>query len=145
MRWLAIAMIAGLLVACGSDSDAAEDVPEAALEALMGHLIKGQGGPAYDSLHPAQQSLVSRDVYIGCSEGAGFELKDIEVLESYEDEIGIPGTDERAEATAMTFRITGEANGREDSFTDTMHMVDVGGSWRWMVGDPQPYIDGRCP
>lgn len=126
------------LTACGGDS---EDDAGDAMRVLIERLAVGQGGRAYESLHPAHQEIIDRDLYIQCVTGIGAEVDDFEVLDSYEEDYLIPGTDLRVMSTVITYRAEFD-NGR--SISDTGHMIAVDGEWLYAINEPQPFIEGRC-
>jgi hypothetical protein len=73
MRWLLIVALL-LTVACGDDGDAGDSSPTTetmqAVENLATQVltssISGDWGAVYDKLHPAQQAVVNRDLFVQC-------------------------------------------------------------------------------
>jgi hypothetical protein len=136
-RWLPIAAVVGALLAgCGDDGDAAagSDPPEAAIVRQLGYLSDAQYGRLYDELHPAQQALLSRDEFIQCysDEVPALTIEDIDIGESFEESLTLPGTDQRVDTVALTTEFS--AGGSQD--TTTFHEIEVDGEWRWMLQDP---------
>lgn len=138
MRWLIVGLVGLAFVGCGGGSD--EQSPEDAVEARFEMFSKGQHGPEWELLHPAQQALVPKDLYVQCS--AAIDTPDFEAkaTESYEETVTIPGTDQRAESVAVTVEVS--SSGAKETWT--VHVFDVDGTWRWAL-DPEPYKAGKCP
>ena len=67
------------------------------------------------------------------------QIEDINIIETFTEEIDIPATDLVVESTAITAEL--ETNLGTD--TDTFHEVDVDGEWRFIVFS-QDIIDGTC-
>ena len=66
---------------------------------------KGQNGPAWDLLVPAQQALIPRTKFLDCGDpDAAVEVKDVSVDETYDEEIVIPGTSVTVTSKAVTPR-----------------------------------------
>ena len=161
-RATTIAALAVFLMACGGgSSDEAEllpgndqspessaDIPsEAATDAferLIDYISKGQYGRAWDELHPAQQALVTRADYMLCRGDAIDEVKVVEILEEYDEDVPIPGTDLVVASTAITAELRLKSGLFEETTTDTFHEIAVDGEWRWIVSDPDDYDPETC-
>lgn len=141
---LAFAALAALSVgvACGGGNG---NGGETASEAIVRHLrllSDGDAGALWDELHPAQQAIVPRDLYIRCAEQQSIELSNIRALrERPEPSLSIDGTNLTVPATAVTVEFTFAGTKQ----TETFHEVDVDGRWRWVLSDPEPYVRGECP
>lgn len=139
MRTLAALTFLVTLTACG---DYGPDEPaglEDFIEQQFDREAKGQFGRLYDSLHPLQQDVIDRNDFDLCSrQGEAFpDLDSVQLVETYEEAVAIPGTDETLDTTAATVRL--EVDGESD--TSTFHYVEVDGDWRWFVADPEAYTD----
>jgi hypothetical protein len=101
----------------------------------------GQSGRLWDTLHPADQAVVSRTRYMACQSNSGFDLKKIKVLDSYADPIDIAG--KTTPATAVSVRTTAD----DGVTTATVHAVLLQGKWRWVLSpaDYAAYQHGKCP
>ncbi len=138
----------GLLVsACGDDdSPSSEPVEgesaEDALERQIRFLTDGQTRRAYAEIHPAQQELFTADHYDACvgESAGGIQVEEINIIETFTEEITIPATDLVVEATAITAELV-TSRGTD---TDTFHEVDVDGEWKFTVSLAQDIIDGTC-
>lgn len=142
-RFTRIILASALLIAaCGGGSD---NGPEQSLKALLEQIITGQGERAWDTMYPAQQAIVTREQYARCVKGLGVELDRFDIRESYEDTITVPGTDVTAETMTLVYRIELRQGDDKGTLTDTAHVIEVDGEWRWVLNDPEPFIEGRCP
>lgn len=102
---------------------------------------RGQTGPLWDTLHPADQAVVSRARYMACQSNEGFDLVKLKVLQTYSDSVAIAG--KSMPSTAVTLRTTAD----DGTTTATMHAVNVDGKWRWILSpaDYAAYKNGKCP
>ena len=102
---------------------------------------RGQTGPLWDTLHPADQAVVSRARYMACQSNEGFDLLKLRILQTYADTVAIAG--KSTPSTAVTLRTTAD----DGTTTATMHAVKVNGRWRWILSpaDYAVYKSGKCP
>lgn len=153
MRWLLLTTLVMLLaVACGGgggasgpkEGEAAED----AMKRQFGYLDKGQLGKEWDELHPGQQASVPKEKFISCRSGRSIDISSLEVLETYEEPIDLPGVPEKS-STAVTVKLKGNFGllGTEQETTDTFHEIMHDGAWRWVIPeeDVKAYERGACP
>jgi hypothetical protein len=124
-----------LFVACGDD-DSTTDAPdlEDAFVEQFAEKKAGQWARAYSDLHPAQQELVSEESFLACAEDFDTLPADttVEITETYPEGYTIPGVGERVDTMAVTYTI--EAG--DETASDTIHLADVDGAWRWFLSDP---------
>jgi hypothetical protein len=111
------------------------------LRQITTQFSRGQSGRLWDTLHPSDQAVVSRDRYTACQRNEGFNMTGMKVLETYSDPVDIAG--KTMPATAVSVRVTSD----DGVTTATMHAVRVGGSWRWILSsaDYAAYQKGTCP
>lgn len=141
-RWLTVGVLV-LTVGCssGGSKDATEGPTtttvdyrgaEVALRLEIQQLSDGQYGRLYETLHPAQQALISRDKFVTCYEKIDTtgKITDVNVKEHYTEPDRIPGTDQDVASVALT--ISYSSDGEPD--TATFHEYLVDGSWRWSFG-----------
>jgi hypothetical protein len=161
MKYRALAVFVALIVAfagCGGGDDdkpssqaardgAPAESAEDAFRRQLGYASKGQLVRMWDEMHPAQQAVVPRDLFVKCQGEAwsGVDVRDVDVLETFREKVALPGSSLEVDATALTFRITAVVAGRTLSDTDTMHEVAVDGAWRWVASGGDAYAKGECP
>jgi hypothetical protein len=147
-RWVVVAAAVVVLAACsrgsketattttdpkGTNTTVDYGGAEAALRTQIQQLSDGQFGRMYDSLHPAQQALISRDKFVTCYEdqAPGGDITDVKVKDRYTESIEIPGTQQHVQAVALTtsYKLGTFSN------TETFHEVTVDGRWTWTFSD----------
>lgn len=148
IRTFEVLAIAALVVAfatgCGSSGGGTGGSSRSAADfvrQVTTQFSRGQSGPLWDTLHPADQAVVSRARYMECQSNEGFDLAKIKVLQTYPDTVDIAG--KPTPSTAVSVKVT--AN--DGITTATMHAVQVNGKWRWILS-PAEYADyakGKCP
>jgi len=117
-----------------------------AVKALLAKVDARQWGPEWDSVYPAQQSLVPRALYISCSAASAPPgVKDVSVTATYDETIDIPGTSLHVPSTAVSVSMTLYHGTTTQPDKETLHMVNVDGMWKWIISDPQGYAGGKCP
>ena len=101
----------------------------------------GQTGPLWDTLHPADQAVVSRARYMACHTSSGFDLQKFKVIQTYADTVDVAG--KATPSTAVSVRVTAD----DGVTTATMHAIKVNGKWRWILSpaDYGIYKQGKCP
>ena len=147
---IALLALALALVAGGCGASAPDEQPVEFLEALFGHLYRGEHGLAWDSLYAPHQEVVTRKRYVACeSNTPAFpgKLEGVEVLKEREEDWQVAGEEEPRESTAVTYRITVSLAGEPERVTGTGHLVAVDGAWHWILNpsDFRAYRAGRCP
>ena len=147
VRYLVLALLTALALAgCGGDVDpAATPAGRAQVQYLEG-LYNGRFGAAYDTLHPAYKTIVSRSQFSDCAARTipVGQLDSIEVLDVFDDPIQIPGSGEQ-KAKAVRVRITSTSGETLKPFKN--HEVKVADRWTWVLSDKAvtAYQAGRCP
>jgi hypothetical protein len=148
MRWIVVALCA-LLMACGEDdaADSAESAggEEGAAElaqALAESAIAGDWGAVYDDLHPAQQAVVNRDLFVSCRATLTAPPYNVSTTQVGHDAMTAPEIfDEDAWAVMLSFQLDGY-----ESLTHTMHIYQDDDATSWYMN--QTSIDafraGRC-
>jgi hypothetical protein len=139
------ALVAALVAGCGgnggtgtagSGSSAADFI-----RLVTTQFSRGQTGPLWDTLIPADQAIVTRARYMECHTTSGFDLQKFKVLQTYPDTVVVIG--KATPATAVSVRVTAD----DGVTTATMHAVSVKGAWRWILSpaDSAAYKQGKCP
>ena len=146
VRYLVLALLATLALAgCGGDVDPATTPAGRAQVRYLEDLYNGRFGPAYDTLHPAYKTVVTRSQFSDCAASTipVGQLDSIEVLDVFDDPVQIPGGDGR-KAKAVRVRITSTSG---QTVTFVSHEVKVGDRWNWVLNDKAitEYQAGRCP
>jgi hypothetical protein len=146
VRYLVLALLATLALAgCGGDVDPATTPAGRAQVRYLEGLYNGRFGAAYDTLHPAYKTIVSRSQFSDCAARTipVGQLDSIEVLDVFDDPVQIPGSGEQ-KAKAVRVRIT-STSGTEVTFVN--HEVEVEDRWDWVLSDKAvtAYQASRCP
>lgn len=142
MKTVAVIALASLLVACGGGDDDSDDGAARFAVSTTEQARKGQSGQRYDDLHPAQQRVVDRDLFMECTADDFFPAENIEATDTYEEAITI------AEAGAvMTTAVTIEYDIGDRSDAFTMHVQNLDGHWKWFLAtqDVEAFQAGECP
>lgn len=105
------------------------------LNKLFAMRSNDQQGPAWDLLVPQQQELIPRTKFLTCG-GMSASVTDVSISivgDPYSEETEIPGVAGTVDSTAVTVRMTAKIRGKESTENLTLHVVDVGGQWRWIL------------
>lgn len=140
-------LAAVLLGACGGDDGGGQSAGDY-VKHLLSQIDKKQFGPEWDSLHPAQQAVVSRERYITCSSDARLPAIDsVDIGDTYAEAVEIPGTGTKADTTAVSLTMHLSHGLAKQNSNETFHVTKVDGQWRWMLGaeSVDAYKAGRCP
>ena len=143
----AAALVALLATACGgnatttggatggSKQTAADFIRQVTIQ-----FSRGQSGRLWDTLHPADQAVVSRARYTACESNSGFDLKKFKVLETYAETVDIAG--KATPSTAVSVQATSD----DGVTTATMHAISLNGTWHWILSptDYRAYKQGKC-
>lgn len=128
--------------ACGTSGSQGR-APSAAdfVRRITTEFSRGQSGRLWDELVPADQRVVSRARFVACQANEGWNLKKLDVLETYKDPVNVGA--KTLQADAVTVRVTSD----DGVTTATMHAVPANGTWRWVLqpADRQAYLGGKCP
>jgi hypothetical protein len=138
----AAALVAAVPTGCGGSGTGGGGQSAADfIHQVTTQFSRGQSGPLWDALHPADQAIVSRARYMACQSNAGFGLQKFKVLQTYADTIDIAGT--ATPSTAVSVQVTAD----DGVTTATMHAITLNGKWRWTLSpaDYAAYKQGKCP
>lgn len=135
------ALVAAVATSCGGSAGGQGSAAADFIRQVTTQFSRGQSGPLWDELHPADQAVVTRARYMACQSNSGFDLTKFKVLQTYPDTIEVAG--KTTPSTAVSVRVTSE----DGITTATMHAVPVKGAWRWVLSqaDYATYKQGRCP
>jgi hypothetical protein len=138
-------LIAAVLAGCGgSGSGSTSGGGQSAADFIRQVTTRfslGQTGPLWDTLHPADQAVVSRARYMACHTSSGFDLQKFKVIQTYADTVDVAG--KATPSTAVSVRVTAD----DGVTTATMHAIKLNGKWRWILSsaDYSAYRQGKCP
>ena len=137
------ALVVAAAAGCGGSSGAGGGNKSAAnfIDQVTTQFSRGQSGRLWETLHPADQAVVSRARYVECQTNEGFDLQKLKVLETYPETIDVAG--KATPSTAVSLRTTAS----DGTTTATMHAVLLNGKWRWILSaaDYAAYKQGKCP
>lgn len=140
------ALVLAVATGCGSNSNSSSSAGSSQsasefVKQVTTQFSRGQAGPLWDSLHPADQAVVSRARYMACQSNEGFGLTKLKVLQTYPDTIDVAG--KSTPSTAVSIRVTAD----DGNTTATLHAVKINGAWRWILSpaDFASYSKGKCP
>ncbi len=143
MRGMVVLAALALLGAGCGGGGSSPNSPSAAdfVKHVTTEFSRGQTGPLWDELHPAEQALVTRARFVACEQNEGFGLRKIRVLDTYQETVDLAG--KATPSTAVTVQVTSD----DGITTATLHAVRVGDTWRWMLqpADLAVYKRGGCP
>ena len=146
VRYLFPVLLATLMLAgCGGDVDPATTPAGRAQVRYLEDLYNGRFGPAYDTLHPAYKTVVTRSQFSDCAASTipVGQLDSIEVLDVFDDPVQVPDAGEQ-KAKAVRVRITSDSG---TAITFVNHEVNSADRWNWVLSDSavSAYRAGRCP
>lgn len=114
----------------------------------MEAFFEGDWGAVWDQLHPADQTVVTRDRYEECqaSTGSTATLRSIKYVGPSAfpiDRPGLPGTS----ATQVVFDITVAVPEGDTTVRRGQAVAKYEGKWRLLMPEPEyeAFADGRCP
>jgi hypothetical protein len=120
----------------GSASPPAED-PAVFLRGIVSGIAANDYGAVWQRLHPAQQRVATRAVYVRCEQLTPIpgHLDWIRVVAAKDERITVPGDAGMVDSKAVTFRLKLSEPVLKESVivTKTVHAVAVDGNWRWIL------------
>ena len=149
-RWLlsgGVIVVVALIVAGGLAYYLTRDAGESSAAKFAKHrnelVAKGQYAEAWQSLHPAQQVVVTQDAFVQCGQQATPDPSTkVEIKSERDEQIFVPEVGPSdVHSVALYLRIGDQLR------TPTDNLIKVDGKWRWTMN--QPTIDafkaGTCP
>jgi hypothetical protein len=110
-----------------------------AFKALVTQLNNYHYSAAWHTLHPAQQAVVPRSVYVRCAANAPVVMSDLKVLSSGRESFTIPGTKVTTPSVALSVKATYTSGDIRQRTAKIFHEIYVKGSWRWTLTNPELY------
>ena len=126
----------------GTRTDGAIESPERALQRQIELLNDGDFGEEWDELHPAQQSLVPRQLFMDCLAPNDFQLT-LDIIETKDGELAL-SQEQGTPAKRISARLSSEGETLDREFFEIL--VDT--RWRWVITDMaqlNAYRAGVCP
>jgi hypothetical protein len=139
------AVVAATAIAVGrTDTEARAPVRTPALSSagifLVGELrakLDGHWSRAWSSLYPLHQRVAVKPVYVRCERTTPFLAQTLTfgVLRIRRSRVHVPGLPGSLPGAAVTLRVRLAWYGPRDPIvlTPTLHVVAVGGRWRWLL------------
>lgn len=140
-----LALVAlSVVLACGADEEGGR--PEDALEAQFELLNDGRFADLYEELHPLHQSMFDRRQFVACYETlfGGIEAEVQRIERVAEVDYDVPATNEIVAATEITFEFATGAGDSAVTVSDTAHLAQADGRWRWFLAEPDRLTTGLC-
>lgn len=111
--------------------------------------IANRYGPLWDELHPAQQAVLPRRVYVRCESLSPVpgKLASVHVLSVRHELVNVPGALRPLPSTAVEVRVVVAVMGGRVAVTHTYHAVRAAGRWTWFLAAARfgAYAAGSCP
>jgi hypothetical protein len=139
------AVVAATVIAVGrTDGPAPAPVRTPTLSSagvfLVGELrekLDGRWSRAWSSLYPLHQRIAVKPVYVRCERATPFLSRTLTfgVLRIRRSRVHVPGLAQSLPGAAVTLRVRIAWYGPRDPIvlTPTLHVVAVGGHWRWLL------------
>ncbi len=146
---LALLLVAVAFVAPGAGAATAREQPDVFLNRILHYLSARQFDREYANLVAGQRRLIRKRIFVGCWSNRIplFDVVSAKLVTARPATINFYGVTQR-HGLAVTMRVViVEWNGVRDHETDTWHLVDEGGQWRWMLSssDARVLHRGKCP
>ena len=125
--------------------------PVVFLRGIVSHIADNDYAGVWPSLHPAQQRVATRTVYVSCEAMTPIpgHLDWIRVVRAADERINVPGDRGTVTSKAVTFRLKLSEPVLDESLivTQTVHAVAVDGRWRWILSPKRfgIYRSRSCP
>jgi hypothetical protein len=151
---VATAVGVGIAVwAGGRDDDPRQPTadPVVFLRGIVSRIADNDYDGVWPSLHPAQQRVATRTVYVNCEAMTPIpgHLDWIRLVGAKDEQISVPGDRGTVPSKAVTFRLKLSEPVLDESVivTQTVHAVAVDGEWRWILSPKRfgIYRSRSCP
>lgn len=145
---LAAALAAGLVLALARGSAEGPGDPAAFMTSLVEEIAGNDYATAWLTLHPAQQRVATRDVYVSCESQSPIpgKLSSVTVVDVSDEKVDVAGEGTTA-GKAVRLKLSISGVGAPIVLTHTGHAVAVGDHWTWILPPERfaEYKAGRCP
>jgi hypothetical protein len=125
--------------------------PVVFLRGIVSRIADNDYAGVWPSLHPAQQRVATRSVYVSCEALTPIpgHLDWIKLVRAKDERITVPGDEGTVTSKAVTFRLKLSEPLLDESVvvTQTVHAVAVDGRWRWILSPKRfgIYRSRSCP
>jgi hypothetical protein len=152
---IAIGVGVGVWAGVHDDGDGGARQPTADpvvfLRGIVSHIADNDYDGVWPSLHPAQQRVATRRVYVSCEALTPIpgHLDWVRLVRAKDERITVPGDRGVVTSKAVTFRVKLSEPVLDQSVivTQTVHAVAVDGKWRWILSPKRfgIYRSRSCP
>ena len=145
---VAAALAAGAVFAFAHGSADGPGDPGAFMTNLVEQIAGNDYATAWQTLHPAQQRIATRNAYVSCESQSPIpgKLASVTVVDVSDEDVQVAGQGTTAgKAIRVKLSITGV--GDPVVLTHTGHAVAIGDHWTWILPPERfaEYKAGRCP
>jgi len=145
---VAAAVAGGLVVAFARGSGEGPGDPAAFMTNLVEEIAANDYATAWQTLHPAQQRIATRDAYVSCESQSPIpgKLSSVQVVDISDEDVEVAG-EGTAAGKAVRVKLSIAGLGDPVVLTHTGHAVAVGDHWTWILPPERfaEYKAGRCP
>jgi hypothetical protein len=141
---------AAVILPAAAPARADADSPASFAQRVVAEIADNDYAAAWQTLYPGHQLVAPEPVYVRCERRSPIpgRLEWVRVLRVSDVDFTVPGSDERlsTKAVDIRLRIVDGALRAAVVVRHTVHVVDVGGRWRWILPAHRYalYRDGRC-
>ena len=146
MRFVALAVLALALAACGGSGSAQpKQDPRAFAVRLVGLIVHNQYATAWGDLHPTDKRVAPLEEYVSCEQRSPVLAvpTSVKVVSVADESVGLgDGTFVRSKAVNVRMRFRGNFK-----LVHTVHVVASHGKWTWILPSWRfrDYKADRCP
>jgi hypothetical protein len=141
---------ATILLAAAAPVQARAGSPASFVQRVVAEIAGNDYAAAWQTLYPGHQRVASQPEYVHCELRSPIpgQLDWVRVLRVSDEKFRVPGGDQRlaTKAVSVRLKIVDRTLGSSVVVGHTIHVVNVGGDWRWILPAPryELYRDGRC-
>src|SRR5215218_5966152 len=128
-----LVVVAAALAGATAPRASEPSAPDAAafVERLVVQMVRDDYAHAWLTLHPAHKAVAARWEYLFCELKSPIpgEIQSLDIVRIVNGPFFVPGVG-NVQGKSVTFRVVLRGIG---SITHTSHVVEVNGSWRWIL------------
>jgi hypothetical protein len=146
----AFASVWAAVLLAAAPASAGAGAPASFAQRVIAEIAGNDYDAAWQTLYPNHQRVAPQAVYVQCELQSPIpgQLDSVRVVRVTDVNLRVPGSDERLsmKAVSVRIRIVDRALGASVVVRHTVHVVNVGGSWRWILPAPRYELnrDGGC-